>query len=516
MDDLSLYVVNHYLFYLLLLFCFLGNGIVHFLVRRKSKANESVAYISVLGFLAVVCDLLISTSILTFKFGSAGIVLKCLLSLGAGALLFFVISTLGGIVKSAVKSVKKINAVGIGTFLYFLITLLINRQSEISDWCVLWYAADYSLGMGSRFLMGTILRFLSGGFLYYQLVIAFCYVFVFVMVILLSVIANKMYSVCGDNYKLAFIYIWIMFLAGPGSLDTYWSSRNLFGRLEIYGLILSLGCLLIYNKWGINKASFSIITVMSVLSMAIYQGNIFMYYQLIMMIFIWEIYRSPRSVRPWAYGISNFSLTSIAFLLFQFGASVNYENAEQMAEYIGRNTNIPINAEVLDNEFFRSIPDIYSVSNVNYYTIIFPRECTIVTMIVLFPVIVLFIALYAKCIRVFKTKNPDKTILRSVYPYFLALLMIIVPQFILNVDWGRWMLSETVILFMGFLFLLWRKDEGAVVACTSLNAWITRHPFISGLALIYLSGLDKFDHYFFIRQAVSVMQWLIDNGWVIR
>lgn len=516
MDELALFVVNHFSFYLFLLFCLLGNGIVFFIVRRKSHPSRSIAHSSVLGLVIVIGDLLTSTSILAFKVGSVPIVLKCLLSVCSGALIYLAARTLCDLVMSFTKSIKRINCVGAGTFIYFLISLLIYRQSEISYWGVLWYAADYSIGMGSRFLLGTILRFLSGGFLYYQLVIAFCYAFLFILVILISALANKMYSACEENYRFAFLYIWVLFLAGPGSLDSYWSSSNLFGRLEIYGLIISVGCLLIYNRWGINKISFAVITVLSVLSMAIYQGNIFMYYQLIMMIFLWEIYNSPHSISKWVYGVLNFCLTSCAFLLFQFGSRVSFESAEQMGEYIGRNTNVPISVETLDNEFFRSITDIYSVSNVNYYNNIFPRESTIVTLIVLFPLIVLFIGLYSKCFRYFKSKNPDKSIMKSVYPYFLALLIIIIPQFLLNVDWGRWMISEYAVLFIGFLFLLWKKDGGAVEACTSLNQWITRHWFISLLVLIYLAGLDKFDHYFFIRQVVSVMQWLVDNGWVIR
>ena len=516
MVDVTSFIADHYFFYLVLLFSVLGNLTVHFVLKRKSRSQESIFCMAVKLVLTVVSDLCISVCFSSVASGLDGRAIMCAAAFSAGASLYLAVRFLNNMTKSVVKRTKKINAVGIGTFLYFLFYLLVFRQSKICYWGSLWYAADYSLGLGSRFFIGSFLRLFSGSFLDNQTAVVFCYVFLVILIVLLSIAGNNMYSVCKDNYRLAFLYIWVMFLVSPGSVVCYWYSENMFGRLEMYGLVIGVGCLLLYKKLGINKITFTLITILSVLSIAIYQGNVFMYYPLIMMIFIWEIMNNFKSLSKWLYGLINFAATSLTFLYFQFGSRINFDNAEQMANYIGRNTNIPICFDALDDEFFKPRAQIYTELNIEYYNDTLPRESTIVTIIVLVPLIIMFIGLYAKCIKSYKSRHLNKSILSSVYVYFLSLLVIIIPQFVLNVDWGRWMVSETVLLFMGFLFLLWMKDEGAIEAGSALSNWINRHRFVSILVLAYIAGLNKFDHYVFIKQVRNIMQWLIDHGLVFN
>jgi Ca2+/Na+ antiporter len=142
---------------------------------------------------------------------------------------------------------------------------------------------------------------------------------------------------------------------------------------------------------------------------------------------------------------------------------------------------------------------------------VFPRERFFFTILLTGPVIILFIALYRKCFAV--NKLSGKSVLSAPYIYFLSLLFIILPQFILNVDWGRWLASVSICLFMGFLFLLWKKDRGAVEACAKLSEWVMNHKWVSLAVIIYIAGLSKLDHYALIKESGNITRWMIINEW---
>lgn len=510
-----------YDFYLFVIFSFLGS-IIGGIVLRRNHINDSVLIKSIKYFLNVVFDLAFALGVKHHLIKVLSDVIHSRLSLyivlSAVSLVFgFVIVAVVAILLNMHKYLghyaDRYNAIGVGTFLYLIVSVLVNLKDEINPWGALWYATDYSMGMGSRFLIGTVLRLINNDYVYLGTAVLFCYVFVIAVVVMISLLVNRMYSQCEDKCKPAFAFIWILYLVSPGSIVCFWQSPNVFGRLEFYCMFLSLVCLLIYSRFGMNVATSIIYTLLSCLSIAIYQGGIFMFYSLILMLFVWEVYKNVHQIRVWVYCLTNLLTTSICFIIFQFFSFTRFDDVDQMIVYMSDRTDVPIVRSALDRELFQPFLSSFAESANNYMKAAMPRESSVITLVLLAPIFIMFIGIYIKCFNVDKIRNT--TGIRSIHLYFLLFLFFIVPQFFLNVDWGRWIISETMILFIPLLFLVWKREEGAFAASVSLSNWIGNHKVLSAFVLVYIASFDRFDHYYFIVQTNNVLKWLLNNNFLV-
>ena len=423
------------------------------------------------------------------------------------------IKAIMSIFKELSEKVTEADALALWTCAFLVYWLLMYPQKYINPWGSLWYATDYSMGLGSRFFIGSVLKLFYGDYLHSYLAVMFCYVFIIFIIVIVALLGRMFYLKCEKETKTAFLYIWFLFLVNPGSLISHWYTQNMFGRLETYGLFIGLLCLMIYAKAGLNVITVSVITFLSCISIAIYQGNIFMYYSLILMVFIWEIVNDPRNIRKWIYGVINTLFTALSFVLFQFFSYTMFSSVDEMTDYLSSKTNISINRTALNRELFLPLSESYIPAHINYFSKVYPRESSFVTMLFLCPTLIMFVALYMKCYRTKRVKQ--KNVFRLIYTYFICLLFMIVPQYILNVDWGRWMVSTTIVLFLSFLFLLWKQDEGAVAACQSFSNWIHRHKILCLIVLVFTAGLGKMSHYYYIDQVSSIIKWMVEEQWIV-
>ncbi len=273
--------IAFYDIYYFVFFAFLGSIMGSFELRRTHD-NNSIFIKSIIYFLYVVFDLAFAFGIKHHLITMLSDVIHSKLSV---YIVLSIVSMLFGFVTVAVINIfvnmykylghltEKYNVIGVGTFFYLLISVLVYPKDEINPWGALWYATDYSMGMGSRFLIGTVLRLINNDYVYLGTAVLFCYVFVIAVVVLISLLMNRMYSQCEDKCKPAFAFIWILYLVSPGSIVCFWQSPNVFGRLEFYCMFLSLVCLLIYSRFGMSMATCIIYTLLSCLSTAVYQGD---------------------------------------------------------------------------------------------------------------------------------------------------------------------------------------------------------------------------------------------------
>ena len=81
---------------------------------------------------------------------------------------------------------------------------------------------------------------------------------------------------------------------------------------------------------------------------------------------------------------------------------------------------------------------------------------------------------------------------KSIYISLLLSDLIILPQFILNVDWERWIPAMIGVQFFQILYLAYKKDTGMESAMQGLSEFVRKHHFICMLLLIYLASFEKF------------------------
>ncbi len=503
-------LLTYYHYYIYMICAFAGSGLACMLYSKQHAGNEkSVFLFSLRLFLYIIGDMSIA---LIFKHHFDDLVL-CPFSFLSGALIVPVVRITIIIVLKLKLHVNESNIMGIGTFIYLFINQLIYPHCEIDEWQSAWYAVDYSMGFSSRFFIGTIMTIICGDYIPAEFVVNFCHVVDFGIIVLVSILVNSFYGKCNINSRLGFCFMLAMFLSSPCSIIGLWQKRC-FGRLEVHCLLICLLCLLLYVKFGLNLISSSIITILSIVSMAIYQGNVFMYYALVLMIYIWECYKAPKRFCVWCYALINLLVTSFSFLYFQFYSFCIFNSASEMAEAIRLRTDLVFNEKAIDYECFQSLKVAFEDINIQYITFVYIRERAFLTVLLLTPIIILYISLYKRCLTCFRERHG--TILKSIYVYYIALVMIITPQFILNVDWGRWLISMTIVLFFGFAFLIWKEDEIASISLVYLSSWIKRHKVISILAVLFVSGLDKMDPNAFIGDQVGVIvRWLTMNQWLL-
>ena len=72
----------------------------------------------------------------------------------------------------------------------------------------------------------------------------------------------------------------------------------------------------------------------------------------------------------------------------------------------------------------------------------------------------------------------------------------IIFQFALNVDWGRWMISTTIVLFGEILYLIYKNDKGMVKAVDGLTHFVQENMLLCLVLMFvvlvsYVIEIDK-------------------------
>ena len=129
------------------------------------------------------------------------------------------------------------NSPGIVIFLYLAVQMFEIMPDKIDEWGSIWYACDYSMGPGSRFLIGSIIRIFHPDFIYARDVYRICVVVCVIIMLLIAFMLNRLINSVEENRKTAVIYLTAMFLSFPGSPASVWLH---IGKLELFGLLTGL------------------------------------------------------------------------------------------------------------------------------------------------------------------------------------------------------------------------------------------------------------------------------------
>ena len=138
------------------------------------------------------------------------------------------------------------------------------------------------------------------------------------ILLLASMLLNEIIRKATKENKDGVQFLVILFLISPASLLGMWSSNN-FGRLEYYCLLLTLVAIFGFEKMKNVYRKYFVVTCLSCISMAIYQGYVFMFYSMILMLFVYEGLKETDHI--WLRRLLGFisaTITGMSFLFFQF------------------------------------------------------------------------------------------------------------------------------------------------------------------------------------------------------
>ncbi len=384
-------------------------------------------------------------------------------------------------------------------FLFFLIRFILNYPGSINSWTTIWYALDYrSAGFGSRLLMGSILNLLLGGnFVSKEVIYLYVIVCILLLIILTSCLLGRFVRKCALTHKYAAWFFTFCYLVSPFNIEHFWTGE--MGRLESFLVLFLLLFVIAFRKLKNIHAKYLLACFVSVLCIACYQGYVFLYFPVLFTVILLDAGTAPVKQKLsaiWAAFVCLVNVVTAA--IFQFKTNLRYESVEELFAQLENHTNIDMTVGTLTCEY---VMDTRKRWQAFTYPFLFtgnehPREKVFLLVLILFPLIIMFICLWKKLLA---------GEIRHLVFWILLSDLAVLPMFILNMDWGRWLAALGAVQFFQIFYLMYTQPAGAKKAMVSLQAFVTDHRLLCMLFLIYLMPLGKIHGFTFPAEADTLM-----------
>ncbi|MCR5097691.1 MAG: hypothetical protein K6B14_01945 [Lachnospiraceae bacterium] len=358
------------------------------------------------------------------------------------------------------NKVKKDYIAVLGVF--GLIVFFTSCQWRVRSYNTTMLALDYKNGFTSRALLGTIYHILDGILPFDMICYPAAFVFALIMTLLFLVLILFFAHAClkraDSKLSDAIQILLLMFIAV--SMSTFSGGYN-FLRVDIFMLAVSmLGALCIISK----KAEFLVIP-MSAIGVMFHQGYVFMYFNIILVLLVARFIDAQNNRDKIRYGVYfafSFLVGSVLFLYFELfsrnsGEEV-YETVVAEAEalsYNGIYHTTLLAHEVLGIDLGDTEKGLRLVNRIQ-----FP-----IYILVMIPFIVFFIIMFAGIFSEAKRAQAN----RFKYLCILVGPLTMLPDFLLKVDYGRWVMSVVAYYFVVLLALLAMRDAPVESVMARLN-----------------------------------------------
>jgi hypothetical protein len=351
----------------------------------------------------------------------------------------------------------------------------IPDANSLNDWCTTPYAFNYHFGLHSRFLMGSIFKWLLSPISLHRLYL-FILLSTLILIGLFAYFYGKVIASSSDNTSLGITYWTILLMASPASIAFlfYWGN---YGRMDLYLIGILLIALLLADKKPFNH----LVPLLLFIGMAVHQVFLFTYAAVILGALLYECYRSQFQKSDVIRLIIGVFITVLSFLYFQFGTSpLEYEHAADVVNALHQQSNIPVNEKMIDYEYFRALSE-----HMDAFVIVGLKDRVIrgmIVMLLLSPINILIWRFWHSAFKI----HPAYRLL-SLTP------LAIIPAFILTIDWGRWFAAVYIAAFSLIAYLFKRKDPVALAYFENLSDWVKKRPLTALGLLLYMTALNKFE-----------------------
>lgn len=401
------------------------------------------------------------------------------------------------------KIYSRITFWGCNIFISLLIFSFITKLPEaIHDWTSGWYAMDYSLGMGSRLLVGSFLKFIFPDFLYAK----DAYVFLVITIMLLLIFLILLFAAalkCAQQgaLRIGLSFLIILYLASPGSPAYLWSTEN-FGRFDTYLLFFTLLCVLLYMRFTSYPARCLILLLSGSLCLAIHQVYMFIFFPVIFIMLLLPLTFTKSDRKNLLYGTSVLFLLCIQFLYYQFFAALAVGSPEELYGILTARTDLPVMQNALYFEYFADFKE--KIIDVALNEIGERIRYTAIAFFILSPIFILYGYLWLHII-----KGEKNRIERIKYILFLLSLLSYIPAFALAKDWGRWTSALLIVLLLQIIIIIPEKKEAVSSAFQSLIriTWKLRYPLF--IYVIFIACLKKYEC-ILLPQSVDIFYFIYE------
>ena len=442
---------------------------------------------------------------------------------GRAALLYMLKGILlSGILTAAILAftdfvAARFKAVGavffLSVFLFCIFELLLLDNPAIEDWAATYYALDYSMGFGSRLFIGSVLHLFYDDFLSNTVAVRFVLVFMAIFAFLLAFLFTEWYCRAKEENKKGILFIMLAFLASPASFGAM--AEN-FGRLEVYGyfalaLIILWGSLMA-KKTALKYTGYILICAVMML---IYQGNIFLAFPGIFAIMISECAKDGKwSGKELCGTVITTAFTGFMFFFTQFyNPAFSDTNENALKEYIASKTDMEFASGPLIYEYFRPLKKTWETINYPYFSheisdsAFLPWIGTAFTALLMMPVIVLIAIFWKRAYAHFK--NAGMGALKNPVTWMLLSFLVIIPDFLLNIDWGRWFIALFFVQISVICVMMRRSFAGADETLSLLSGLVLKYKWPAVLLVVYLYSLGNFYDCGFIDTVYKMLSTLL-------
>lgn len=405
------------------------------------------------------------------------------------------------------KKMTENSRVKLVTFLltggYLLYELWSKNAGSICEWMGPWYVLDYGVGMGSRLVIGSIMKiffydtFLDQSIAYYFVMAVMSFLVLEIAYLLAECVARAK-----GNYRQGVMLIALCYIASPGSVGYLWNSANL-GRLDMYLFALSLAAIFVNCAVKNRIVRYGMLTIISVSMFAIHQGNLFTFFPVIFMLCICNVFKGEEiSKKDFVGSVVVAAASAATFFYFHFFSYVKFETMDQMVSYVENRTNLVNNPGGIYMEYFSGLYGMFD----NCFAIDYYRIAGILQVVIIWPLVLLGSYIAVTAIGYWREKKIKWRF--SPYPYLALFNLIYIPVFLFECDWGRWFAAIITTKTIEFLYLFYIKDEGMLCAVEKLGRFIKNKEFLVGMVLLYLAALEKFGSARLLEVVERLYEWL--------
>jgi hypothetical protein len=330
------------------------------------------------------------------------------------------------------------------------------------------------------------------------------------------------YTHAKDEEKKPYLAVCAVIMFSPIAIQ--FLDEHIFGRLELFLQITTLIMLFLASR----RFLIWLVPIFCVISVAIYQNFVFLYFAPLFTILIYQAVSSEKkAAKAKIIAVTALSviLTCSSSIAFQFYRNINASSPKEMRERLVEYTDIPMlldsvledeakwearlqlenadNPEAVTQEEFeidvindplrleyflgmRDHLDIYFLDEGGAYYWKTQLKRFIFSLLYLSPLIAIFVLFYRRSM-----KDEESKSIKWVYRLAMLSPLTSIPAFLLTVDYGRWLAA---IFFTQFILMLlfFRKLQSAKNAIISLYAYVAKYPIGFIVFLLYMNALGSF------------------------
>lgn len=386
---------------------------------------------------------------------------------------------------------------------------LTGRSLDLDGWSSVFNALDYSMGFGSRLLIGSIYRLFYGEYLDESAAYKYVGIGIMLTITVLAIVLGRLIRMAlasAPSCRNTVYGVILTYLAAPFSIAYVWNEQNM-GRFDVYMFLIAiLGVLasLVVKNFYIKIV---LLTILGVIGLAIHQGFAFLYYPWIVAVLCYDVFAENRVHVPQLAAVIVSGMIEVGTaVFFQFFSWVNFSSTEEMFEFVSSRTNMEMSDWTLQIEYFEDMRYQLEVITLGFFQYDRPFLQTFIILLFLAPLLVLYLLIWRDVFAHQRTLGVKWT--QSPYLYVLLVNVCYVPMFVIHTDWGRHFAPLMAMPTFVFLFFLAKRDASMRYAFEKMEERVRKYPLYFVLTIFWVGSLDSFGARNFQPQVSTLIQVL--------